>query len=76
MFFTRVGRIIAYLALVLGVLRTAMGFVGASTSDYQAFAQRYLGTETTGEAINQGMIMILIAVVVGVLTDISRSVER
>lgn len=75
MFFTRIGKVIAYLIFVLGILRVAMGFLGAFGSadieSNRAFASRYLSAATTGEAINEGMMYILLAVALGVLCEIS-----
>ena len=52
-----------------------MGFLGAFGSadieSNRAFASRYLSAATTGEAINEGMMYILLAVALGVLCEIS-----
>ncbi|MCM5558470.1 hypothetical protein [Pleomorphomonas sp. JP5] len=75
MFFTRVGKVIAYLGLALGFLRCAMGvFVGYASPDMEsrvALSRRYFGSFTSGQAIDQGMKFIVIAVALGVLCEIS-----
>ena len=75
MFFTRIGKMIAHLMFWLGIARVALGFIGASGSadieSSRAFASRYLAAATTGEAINEGMMRILLAVALGVLCEIS-----
>lgn len=77
MIFTRVGVVIAWLALVLGVSRFAMATLVAFKLYPAGFeASRYLGSATPGEATNQGIIVILVAVALGILTEISRSVRR
>lgn len=74
MFFTSIGRVVAYLMVVLGALRVLMGVMVASTGDVES--ARYLGSATTGEAIDRGLIAIGLGISLGVFTDISRSVRR
>jgi hypothetical protein len=82
MFFTRIGKILAHLMFWLGLLRVAMGFLFAlGTPDMEsnrAAARHFLSAATTGEAINEGMIAILVAVALGILVEISmgRSLEH
>jgi hypothetical protein len=80
MFFTRVGQIIAWLLFIMGALRCGLGVVGAfstkNAAEMQFFAQRYLAAETTGEAINDGMMKIFAAVCLGVLVEISRNLSQ
>lgn len=73
MFFTRVGYVVAWLLVIGGGLRAAMGFMIAQSDDYQELAQRYLGSSTTGEAIDRGLLVFLIGVSVGMVAEISRS---
>ena len=80
MFFTRAGHVIAWLLFGLGTIRCSLGFLGAfgaeSDEDMRAFAQYILAAETTGEAINEGMIAIFAAVCLGVLVEISRNLSQ
>lgn len=77
MFFTRVGTAIAWLGLVLGVLRIALGLFAGSNLDTPGFNPvRYLGSATPGQAIDQGTIVIVVAVALGVLAEIGRSIHR
>lgn len=75
MFFTRVGKIVAHLIFWLGLLRVTIGFfVAFGTADMESnriATSRYLGAGTSGEAINEGIIAILLAVALGVLCEIS-----
>lgn len=75
MFFTKVGKVLAYIIFALGVLRVALGLLIAfgahSMSDNAAAARQYLGASNTGEAINEATIYILVAVALGVLCEIS-----
>lgn len=73
MFFTRVGLIIAWLLVILGIARAAMGFYLANASD-PALISRYLGSHTTGEAIDRGILYVLMGVSIGIVAEISRSV--
>ncbi len=72
----KLGAILAWILVFVGGLRTAMGFyVGfAFTAEQNTFAaRRYLGTVNSGEAINQGMIFLVVGVVLGVLVKIARN---
>ncbi|MBW9053477.1 hypothetical protein [Rhizobium mesosinicum] len=75
MFFTRVGKIIAHVIFWVGVIRVGTGFLiafGAPDMESNALAsRRYLAAATSGEAINEGGIAILLAVVIGVLCEIN-----
>lgn len=82
MFFTRVGKILAHIGFWLGLLRVGMGFLVASGAltfatgaDPCEAERRYLGTETSGQTIDQGVAMIVVAVALGVLCEISARVN-
>lgn len=75
MFFTKAGRIVAWLAFGLGVIRFVMGYAVALSGD-QSLAPEYLGTKTSGQAIDQGQWAILLGIGLGILTEISRSAAR
>jgi len=76
MFFTRAGRIVAWLAIILGGIRIATAILVLMTDDPSAAAPMILGSKSIGQAINQGLYAAIIGIVVGVLTDISRSVAN
>ena len=77
MFFTKIGTLLAYIGMVLGVLRVASGIFiasGALSNEINiSAAKRYLGTSTTGEAIDGGLVLIALSVALGILCEISRS---
>ncbi len=70
------GRIIAWALVIFGSLRVGTGYyVASSFEDPEAFAAasaRYLGTRTSGEAIDQGLILIAVGVAFGLLARIAR----
>ncbi len=72
MFFSHVARVIAVLALVLGILQVLIGlsianeWMGLSAVDLG----RYTGAATTGEVIDRGIYAILGAVALGTLAEI------
>lgn len=76
MFFVKVGSILAFVGFWLGVLRTGLGFFFAfGTDDMEsnmAAARRYLATSNTGEAINEGMMLIAGSLVIGLLCRIAK----
>ncbi|WP_057460738.1 hypothetical protein [Pseudovibrio sp. POLY-S9] len=78
MFFAKLCRIAAYLALVLGAFKVVMGFIGASfpPEDRIAFARHVLGSADTGEAIDKGTYYIGIAIIFGVLFDICSHIKQ
>ena len=76
MFYTTLGRIAASLALALGLLRFAWGLAIATGTIVEPEPGRYLGTRTSGEVIDQGIYVVLFAIILGVITEISRSVAK
>ena len=72
-----IGTWISRIALILGILRLSLGFFVAFAFDTRegmiAASKRYLGTSTSGEAIDQGMYMIIVGVVIGLLTRIAKN---
>lgn len=75
MFFTTVGRVVAWLALFFGAARIALALFVAQSGD-PSLVPRYLGSGTTGQAIDQGLYVLIFGIVIGVLTDVSRSLAR
>lgn len=71
----RLGSIIAWGLIIFGVMRTAMGFIVAFSSSAEgnaAMSALYLGTANSGDAIDRGMITIIIGVVIGLLVEIAK----
>jgi hypothetical protein len=75
MFFTKIGTALAYIGFVLGVMRVGLGayvaFGSADMASNSAASQRYLASFNSGQAMDKGMVMILIAVAFGILCEIS-----
>ena len=76
MIFTKLGGVVAWLALVFGTIRVAMGFLIALSENREALSKLYLGSKTTGQAIDGGVMMLLFGIGLGILVEISRSVHR
>jgi hypothetical protein len=76
MFFTWVGTILAWLGFVLGSIRIGAAVYLAYTDQAATLGRRYFGNASTGEVINESCLVILVALALGVLTDISRSARR
>jgi hypothetical protein len=78
MLFTRLGRIVAFLALILGIfqivggLMVAAGWIGPE----EAALARYFGNKSTGQVIDRGVYVALLAIALGILTEISSSTSR
>jgi len=80
MFFTRIGTFLAYLGFGLGVIRTCIGFyIAISTENMDSnalLAERYFAASNSGEVINKGVTYIGVAVVLGILCEISKSRKK
>ncbi|MBR0827059.1 hypothetical protein JQ596_16075 [Bradyrhizobium manausense] len=79
MFFSKLARILAILALVFGLLRVLTGFVVAGiepTEVREAARARYIGSKSSGQAIDSGIYAILFAVALGTLAEISFSTRK
>ena len=78
MFFIRCGGAIAWVLVLLGLIRIALGFfVAFSTNDAEVplAAARYLALATSGEAINEGMMTFAAGIVMGLLVQIAKGVK-
>jgi hypothetical protein len=77
--FTRIGIVGAWLALIGGGLRLATAIYVASIEDPAHAAilkARYLGSKPVGDIIDGAITVIVFAVAIGILTEISRSIRR
>ena len=77
MFFVRFGSFIAWFCTILGSIRVILGFLVAynsiSNEQMREAAQHYLAAATTGEAINEGMLMVAFGVALGLLVVIAKN---
>lgn len=70
----KVASVLAYIFLLLGAVRGGLGLVLAISFDDHSFAaRRYLGAQGTGEAIDQGLVLFVVGVVLWLLVRILRS---
>lgn len=79
MFFIWIGNVIAWVGLIFGSLRLGVGFYVAMQNDASeraALARRYLGSTSSGEAIDQALRIILVAVAFGILVKIASILQR
>lgn len=80
MFFTKVGVIVAWIAMVLGVLTLVLGYEVGINQTGSIFADAFRIDSVQKAAaqsklsISQGFIVFLCGLVLGILTEISRSV--
>jgi hypothetical protein len=76
--FSTLSRIIATLALILGVAQLALGVAiawGAMGPREQALA-RYTSETTTGAVINEAVLVIAVALALGTLGEIGAAVRK
>lgn len=73
MFFTRLARVVAFIALVLGIVHLAMAIAIAGGMLGPGAAERYL-VSTVGEAIDRGAYMVIFSIALGTLAEISAKI--
>ena len=80
MFFVNIGKVIAWGLIIVGAFRGAMGYHVAynfvEPAAYAAATARYLGSSTSGEAINQGMMAFALGVAFGLLAHIASNSSK
>jgi len=79
MIFTKLGRIVAYLALLTGIVHVAGGLMIAAgwlAPKEAALAIFFPGKSTTGAVIDRGLYAVLFSIALGILTEISFSVRK
>lgn len=69
MFFTKLGLAIAWLLVILGALQVVLVF--AIDPD---MAPRYFGSRTLGQALDRGVLCILLGIAAGMVSEISKAV--
>ncbi len=75
MLYTNLGRIVAALTLICGILVFAMGLGVATGVIVEPEPGRYLGSTSPREAIDRGLLYALFGIILGILTEISRSLR-
>ncbi|KQN72391.1 hypothetical protein ASE94_07715 [Devosia sp. Leaf64] len=79
MFFTRLGTIAAWLALVMAAGRIGISIYIITSipnaAEARAWAARYLG-QSPAQAIDQALVIAACAIALGILVEISRAVRR
>ena len=75
MIYTQIGGVFALLASVFGAIKAFAGFTIATSENYVALARRYFGAENSGEVINEGIMLLVFGIFLGILTEISRSLQ-
>ncbi|KQO79707.1 hypothetical protein ASF29_21855 [Rhizobium sp. Leaf262] len=79
MILTRIGLAGAWLVLISGGLRLVIAFYVASLDDLAQAAMlkaQYLGSRQIGEIIDRTTIVMVCAIALGILAEISRSIHR
>ncbi|MCZ8178428.1 MAG: hypothetical protein O9309_05340 [Rhizobium sp.] len=80
MFFTRIGKVVAHFIFWGSAFRLATAlFVALSTTDMEgnrAAAARYLSAATSGEAMDEAVVGLLLGLALGVLCEISARIGR
>lgn len=74
MFFTNLGRVVAWMIFAYSFAIGTTGFVLAINASDPRIAQIYFPGKTTGDVIEQSIHGFGIAIALGILTEISRNV--
>lgn len=76
--FSNISRILATLALVLGLFRLGLGFAIATgvIGPYEQALARYTTSSSSGEVIDQAAFVIVFALALGTLAEIGRSLRK
>ncbi|MEI4235083.1 hypothetical protein [Roseovarius sp. D22-M7] len=79
MFAFKLGKWVGILAVILGLLRVAMGlFIAFGTEDLEAMelaSRTFLGTKTSGEAVDQGTMAFVVGLVIWMIAEIGQRLE-
>jgi hypothetical protein len=79
MIFTHLGRIVAFFALLTGILHVVGGLMiatGLLAPEQVALALFFPGKRSTGAVIDRGIYAALFAIALGILTEISSSLRQ
>ena len=80
MIFVKLGNLLAWTLLILGIVRAGIGWFVAFTftdpTEFAAAQARYIGSGTTGQAVEQGLMWAAIGIVIGLLVRIAEREPR
>ena len=76
MLFTHLARLVAVIGFFIGAFRVYLGIATATGNMEQSSFARYTTASSPGEAIDVGLIVILLAIALGTLAEISFSVRK
>jgi hypothetical protein len=76
--FSQIARVVAVVAFLGGLAQVAVGLAIATgvTGPYEVALTRYAGGGSSGELIDQGILVWLIGLVLGVLAEIGLAIRR
>ena len=77
MFFTKTARVLAFIVLILAVMRIGMAvFVGTAMDSDPEAVRHYLGSSrTTGKIIDTATVWLFVAIALGTLAEISKALQ-
>lgn len=76
MVYTNLGRIAAALIFLFGIVSVCFGVFVATSTTVEPESARDLATRMAGPAVDYRIYSIIVAIALGVLTDISQSIAR
>lgn len=78
MFFSHLARIIAWIGFLIGLANLAIGIAIAAgiIGPYEAALARYTGTETSGQAIDRSIYLLLGAIALGSIAEMSFNLRK
>lgn len=78
MFFSNLARLLAITCFIVGLLQIAIGFLIATgvVGPYETALARYTSSSSSGQAIDNGIYVAIVAIALGTLAEISFSVRK
>ena len=76
MLYTRMAQLMLVIILLLGIMKISLGLIVATSENPKLAAARFLGSRTSGEMIDKGLLYIFIAITLGVLVEISINIKK
>lgn len=76
MIFCKIARILGIAGAVFGLMGVVLGLTVALSDTPAADTARYLGSKSSGEAIDQGILRFVAAVVIGAVGEIGMLLAR
>jgi len=79
MIFTKIAAVFTWIMLIAGLSKLTIGLFVATSQDWEQnilLSKRYFNAASTGEVINESIMMIATSLLIGVIVEISKGVNK